>query len=109
MRSLPAEVPHGFVCQAACYQLLHARLGYKLAFEDIRPLLKQLPKGLPGRFKDDVIGSGALASQFGGIRNYHGQVNVVHIPLLLRLPVQLQKASVYQLHIVLCICVAYVV
>lgn len=58
---------YGLTCHAKCYQLLQKRLGYKLHYDDVWPLLDAA--------NDDNT---CLDSEYGGMTEYHehAQVNV---------------------------------
>lgn len=62
---------HGLTCHKACYLLLHERLGYKLSFEDVWPILE----GGDGR----GYATECLQNDYGGIKKYHDQVSRVYL------------------------------
>lgn len=57
---------YGLKCHAACYTFLHERLGYKLEFQDLWPVLYP-EKACTGS-------SMMLDSDYGGMTKYHDQV-----------------------------------
>lgn len=69
LRGIPEGDQYGLTCHEACYRFLSARMGYKLRFEDVWPLLKR------SHFPEHHLSAKAtLHSDYGGITKYHGQV-----------------------------------
>lgn len=66
----------GFICHVSCHQLLHKKLGYKLSFEDVLPLVQTAGSNnhlcTRGWFDYELSNYGGLADH--KVRNHPSQI-----------------------------------